>query len=393
MKKFLFSFLSIFLLLSIDSFASLSHRSEAEILSVNSQAIDLQYQKFVKKASYDQTGAELISSEGDKFSVSDWKLKYTNGIYSQFEASTWANFRNVNSETQTSSAVNSGLESIGLGVKYLFFSKIKFKNALGLRFKKAMYTNMHYDNANPPPSDKVALGDDGLEMGVDYLITYFDKFFKYDFKLGYNKPANLSSELIFNAGAVYSFTYTFLSAGIGGIHSLNNDPYTDTPSLKPVISSGTSRLFNSINREKNFLYAGAEYAVGDFILGLKGESIFSGKSTDKGETISLNIRWEKNEIAQTSNGEVSHAGSENYFAEGFVEKVSKSGNMVKINIGSEKGLALGVHVDVFNINDDSRSHPMATGTVIKIGPTWSIVTINKRYKELPIQTAFLVKAF
>lgn len=389
MKKFLLSFLGSFLLLPADSFAALRYRSGTEVMTENSEAVEFQYQTFTRKLSYDEEGVELIPAEGESFSVDDWTVKYTRGIFSEFETSFLTKFRTVKSEAPNSNATNSGLESIGLEGKYVFLSDRKFKNAFELHFKKAMYTNLLYDIANPPPFDKVSLGDDGLEIGVDYLVTYFAKYWKYDFKFGYNKPSSqLSSELVYNAEAVYSLTKFFLLTGIGGIHSLKTDPYTDTPILKPLIGSGNSRLFNSINREKMYLYAGAQYAIGDFIIGLKGETILSGRSTDKGNTISLNVRWEKNEIPSTP-----QFVKQNYFAEGFVEKVSTSGNMVKINIGFVDKLDRGNNVDIFDINNYARGRPIATGTIIEVGPKWSIVKIDKRFNQSPIKVAYLIKAY
>ena len=396
MKKFWLSFTGSLLLLTVDSFAALQYRSEAEIMSEDSKAFEFQYSSFSKKTSYDQNGTELVSSSGDSFSVTDAIFKYSKGILPEVEGSVLANLRTVKSASVISSASNSGLESIGFEAKYLFGSSKRYNDTFGLHFKKAMFKNNRYDISSPPPVDKVPLGDDGLEYGADYLLTYFDKYCKYSFKFGYNNPsASLSSEIVYNAEAIFSFSKLSLLAGIGGITSLKNDQYTAKPLQKPMIDSGNERLFNSINREKKYLYAGFQFNIYNFSIGLKGESVFSGKYTDAGNTISFNIRWEEDknlpELLPTESSK--GLNQKNYLAEGFVETVSKSGLNIKINIGTENQIVDGMNVDIFNINDYKRGHPMATGTVIETSAKWSIVKITKKFNQLSVKIAYLVKVY
>jgi len=393
MRHLLFFLSLCFLLLSEESKAVITYRTGTEVLPKNTQAVQLQLNSFSKKSTYDESGTELLLSDGDSFTENDKLLKYSRGIYSNIETSFLINFRSVKSESQISNAANSGFESIGLEGKMQYYKSKKINSAFGLHFKKMMFTNTKYSISNPPPSDKVALGDDGLEIGADLFLTYYDKYFNYDFKMGFNKPSSsLSSELLFNAEGIYRLKDLFLFSGIGGIYSLKNDSFSDSPNQKPIISSGNGRRYNSINREKKFLYLGAHYAIDNFIIGLKGETIFSGRSTDRGETISFYLRWEMNDKNIVQNKEEISEDSIDYFAEGFVEKVSTSGNMIKINIGSDKKLALGTNIDVFNIDNYSLKRPIASGTVIEISSKTCIVKITKRLSKTPIQIAFLVRA-
>jgi len=406
MKTLFFSFLGSSLLLSATSSAALQHRSATDILSLNSKAFEFQNQNFFKNSSYDDAGSKVTVAEGEDFSVSDMTLKYSQGFYPKFEGTFLGTFRKVKSESTTSNATKSGPESVGFEGKYLFLNKKIVKSAAGLHVKKALYSNTRYDASTTPPANEVVLGDDGPEYGLDYLATYYDKYFKYDAKLGYNKPSSsLSSEILYNAEAVYSFKNYFILAGIGGIYSLKTDPHSDSPSLKPSISRGNSYLFNSTNREKSYLYAGTQYAFGNFIIGIKAETILSGRSTDKGSTISFNFRWENNvtktdvrpqpqSIRQKSQQEnLPLEFTEKHFAEGFVAKISNTGNLIRINIGSDQRLELGTRIGIFNINDYARGIPIATGRVMEIGNNWSIMRINNRLDQSTIEVGYLARAY
>lgn len=370
------------------------YRSETELLSEGSKAIEMQGKIFSKSTSFDETGSELAQVDGDNFSVNDWTLKYSQGIFLDIEASLLVRMRSVKSETSTSSASQSGLESFGIEGKYLFFATRHFKHALGLRFKKTNYTNLRYPSPEIPPSTEVVLGDDGNEMGADYLVTYFDKYLKYDFKIGHNKPAkDLSSEIPYKIEIIYDMEKTSFLTGLSGIYSLKNDTYTDQPLSKPAISTGNSRLFNSINREQNSLFAGVQYAIGNFVIGLKGESVLSGSSTDKGHTIAFNIRWEDNLPIPKVIASTQKIFKSDYFAEGFVEDISSSQKTVKINIGADNRLVIGTNVDVFSIHDYSKGREIANGVVVKIGPNWAIITIDKNLNQSSIHEGDLVRAY
>lgn len=359
----------------------------------NSQAVELQGHFFKKSSAYDQEGVELVQAEGNTFSMNDWVLKYSRGYFKNFEGTILTKYRNIKSETGIANTSNSGIESIGGEGKYQFYNYNKFYHVLSVHFKKSMFTNTLYQSPDVPAADQLALGDDGQEIGADYLLTYYDKYSNYDFKFGYNKPSqNLSSELNYKIEGVYKLTDLFFIAGLGGIFSQKNDPYTDNPSGKPAISSGESSLFNSINREKNYLYAGIQYALGDYIVGLNAETVYSGRSTDKGTTISLNLRWEKNvtppKIVRVVQEDFQSAPS--YFTEGTVLKLSKSGNLVKISIGSNKQIIKGTSVHVFS---PTSTEPLGAGVVIETGPDWSIVKFSSRSKQSPIEIGYIAKAY
>lgn len=129
-------------------------------------------------------------------------------------------------------------------------------------------------------------------------------------------------------------------------------------------------------------------------MGLKGETIINGKYTDKGNALSLNIRWEKNItpsiIVRTS--EIFQKFP-TYFSEGSIEKVSQSGKMIRINTGLKNGLAVGTSIHVYSLGEGLKGDPIASGKIIEIGSNWSIVKIIDKTDQKPMEVGFLVKAF
>jgi hypothetical protein len=399
MNKTTLTILVSFLLLNTSTFASIQHRSGTEIMHEDTYALELQNQTFTRTSSYDQSGVTLPQDAGETFVVNDWILKYTKGLDSKLEASFFTNYRGVNYNSTLTNANNYGFEKIGFEGKDVFTVSNNYKMAIGIHFHKSLYTSIRAQNLATPLVDQQALGDDGFGYGLDYFATYFSSHnLKYDFKLGYNKPSNnLSSELPYNSEAIYSFKKLFLLTGFGGIISLKNDPYTGSPTLKPASSSGNSRLFNSINREKQYLYAGAQYTMGNCMLGIKGESVVSGKYTDKGNTISISLRWEDNEVLENTPVpkivEATPDRIQDYFAEGIVTKVATSGNMIRINIGADRRIAVGIRVDIFHLTDYANEHPLATGTVIEVGPQWAFVKLDNTANRATLHVDYPVRVY
>ena len=387
----IYVFLLSIALLPQSILASIDYKSGADLLNAGEDAIKIETNFFTRSSSFDQEGNEVVATPGDSYKVNDLTFKYLVGFSKSYELTTALNLRKINSQSSSTSGSVTGPESFSLAGKYLLYQGRMFKTALGLHFKKALFSNSLYDLSNPAPSDKVALGDDGLEMGVDTFASYNDKYFKYDFQFGYNKPSSsLSSELNYKALAILKMKKWFLTAGLGGIVSLKSDTYSTTPALKPAIESGPSSLFNSINREKSSLYAGIHYSYHNYLWGLNLESIISGKSTDKGQTISLNLLYEKGYESQS---DLSDVDIPDYFADGYVSSYAKSGNMLRINIGSNQHLSAGTKIDIFSIHDYNLHSPLASGYVFEVSSEYSIVKIVTRFKSSGFEVGNLVRAY
>lgn len=392
MSKFLISFL----LLLVSSYffsaqAAAVHRGGAELLNAKAYSVQIDASVFSMTGHYDDEGVEVSKLDGSSYRLIDTDLKISYGLSSNLETSLMAKLRNVNSSDGTIAASNTGPESVGVEAKYAFESINLLRYAIGLRYRQTLYTNTRYATSQIPPADEVILGDDGSEYGVDFYATYLSNPWKLDLKVGYNSPPNdLSSEVVYKAEALYKFTRLSLLAGIEGIHSLKRDQYTNEPTLKPLMSKGQSYLFNSLNREMTAPYIGVNYAFDKFLFGLKGQSVISGKSTDKGNIILAGLSW--NSIGVTSES-VKIDSFKEYHIDGSVLKVSARGNFIKIDQGLSTDVEKGAKFDIYQTDYFGGNVLVASGVAFEVGSDWAVIKLTKKYKEIEIKPGFAARGY
>lgn len=145
------------------------------------------------------------------------------------------------------------------------------------------------------------------------------------------RPDNLSAELNYKLEAVYRFKKFALLGGVEGIYSLKSDEFTDVPASKALQSTGGTKLFNSVNRQKVAPYLGAHYSFDKFIMAVKGQTVMSGISTDKGNSMTLSIGWNSDGVTPES---VKIDSFKEYHVDGSVLKVSARSNFVRIDQGA-----------------------------------------------------------
>lgn len=390
MSKFLISFflLSFF---AFNSFAMAPNRGGAELLNPKAYSVLIEASVFSMDGHYDNTGAEIPKTEGSAFRMIDTDLKLSYGISSNLETSLLGKMRSVSSNDGTNTNDNSGPESLGIEAKYAFDPINNLRYALGLRYRQTLYTNTVYTSAQIPPSNTIILGDDGSEYGMNLYATYLANPWKFNFVLGYNSPPNdLSSEIIFKAEAVYKWTRLSLLAGIDGIHSLKRDQYTDDPISKPLMARGATYLFNSLNREMTAPYLGGHYAFDKFLLGLKAQTIVSGKSTDKGNTLLASLTWNSEGVTPKS---VKIGSFKEYHIDGSVLKVSARGNFIKIDQGLSTDVEKGLKFDIYQTDYFGGNELVASGVVYQVGSDWAVIKILKKYKEIEIKPGFAARGY
>ena len=390
MSKFLIPFLLVLAFISNIQAAAV-HRGGAELLNAKAYSIHFDTSFFSMSSHFGDDGVLIPKFEGSSYRLVDTDFKISYGLSSNIETSLFAKLRYVSSSDGVAKVSKTGPESFGVLAKYSFPTMDQLQYAVGLRYRQTLYTNGRYTTAQLPPPDEIILGDDGSEYGVDFYATYLSSPWKLDVKLGYNSPPNdLSSEIVYEAFALYKFTKLGLLAGIDGIYSLKRDQFTDSPALKPLMSHGQSSLFNSLNREKIAPYIGFNYALDKMLLTIKGQSIISGKSTDKGNLIIAGLSW--NSVGVTAESIKIDAFKE-YHIDGSVLKVSARGNYIKIDQGLSTDVEKGAKFDIYQTDYFGGNVLVGSGVVFEVGADWAVVKLLKKYKDIEIKPGFAARGY
>ncbi len=373
------------------AFGAARHRGGAEFLNPSAYAINASVMTFQTTALYDVDGVETEMAEGNEYTLLEADFSLTYGISKNFEATGFGRFRSVSSTNNGVSASNSGPESLGVELKYGFEPVGAVRYAIGAHYRQTLYSNGTYDATVQLPTEEIILGDAGSEYGVDLYATYLGRSWKMDFKLGYSSPANdLSEEINYKLEGMYNFGSLAFLAGLEGISSLKKDQFGETPILKPVQAKGASNLFHSINREKIAPYIGAHYAFDKLLVGVKGQTVISGTSTDKGNSILLSIGWGSGGVTPES---VKVDSFKEYHIDGSVLKVSARGNFLRIDQGLSTDVEKGMKFDIYQTDYFGGNVLVASGIVYEVGADWSIIKLVKRYKETEIKPGFAARGF
>lgn len=386
-------FLSGVLVLSLSApvMAAGVHRGGAELLNPSAYSINANASMFKTSAFYDYEGVETELADGNEYSLMDVDLSVSYAVSKSFEISAMGRFRQVSSTVGETTNENSGPESLGVEAKYGFGPSGNLRYAIGLHYRQTLYTNGNYENATQIPADELVLGDSGSEYGGDLYLTYLGTPWKWDAKIGYSSPANnLSDEVNYKLEGMYRFTKLGVLAGVEGIYSLKNDEFTETPTLKAPQATGGSNLFNSINREKVAPYVGLNYSFDKFIMAVKGQTVMSGTSTDKGNTISLNIGWSSDGITPES---VKVDSFKEYQVDGSVLKISARSNFIRIDQGLSTDVEKGMKFDIYQTDYFGGNVLVASGIVYEVGADWSIIKLVKKYKDIEIKPGFAARGY
>lgn len=378
-------------LCSTNAFALAVHRGGAELLNPKAYSIMTSAMVFQTSALYDSEGTEVALNDGDEYRLIDVDLGVTYGISKSLEATVMGRFRSVTSTLNGVTATNNGAESLGILAKYAFDPVGSMRYAIGVHYRQTLYSNSTYDSTVQAPTEEVILGDAGSEYGVNLYMTYLGAPWKWDVMIGYNNPANDNSEeVVYQLEGMYRFTKMGLFAGLEGIYSLKKDQFTDTPILKPVQSKGASNLFYSINREKMAPYIGLNYAFEKVLFSLKGQTVISGRSTDKGSSALASLTWSSGGVTPES---VKVESFKEYHVDGSVLKVSARGNFIRIDQGLSTDVEKGMKFDIYQTDYFGGNVLVASGLVYEVGADWSIIKLVKKYKEIEIKPGFAARGY
>jgi hypothetical protein len=383
--------LSLLVSSATPAMAAATKRGGAELLNPKAYAISTSFTSFQTSSYFDVEGSEIELPEGYAYKLSDIDFGVSYGFSKTFEISAIGKFRMVSSTMNDFETKKSGLESVSAVVKYGFPPSGAAHYALAAHYGQTLYSNASYDDTLQLPADELILGDAGSEYGVDLLWTYSGKPLKWDGKLGYNSPANnLSAEIVYKLETMYQFTELNLFAGVEGIHSLKKDEFTEDPTLKPVQSTGSTLLFNSVNREKIAPYIGANYGFDKVLITLKGQTVMKGKYTDKGNSLFLGLTWNTSGVTSE---EIKINSFKEYQVDGSVLKISARGNFLRIDQGLSTDVEKGMRFDIYQTDYFGGNVLVASGIVYEVGTDWSVIKLLKKYKDIQIKPGFAARGY
>ncbi|NOT78005.1 MAG: hypothetical protein HOP07_03260 [Bacteriovoracaceae bacterium] len=372
-------------------FSATPHRGSAELLNPEAYSINASTTLYQSSALIDNDGVETAYPEGSAYRIIDADLTFRYGFSKKLELGFTGRFRSVSSMLNDETSESSGPESLGLEIKYSFPKVKNMTYAIGAHYRQTLYANGLFDSAVLIPSDTLILGDSGSEYGVDLFMTNNLKPWKWDLKLGYNSPANdLSSEIDYRAEIIYLFSSVNLFMGVEGIVSLNRDQYTDDPALKPVQATGSTRLFNSLNRQKLAPFGGVNFSLNKLTFTLKGQSVMAGRSTDKGQSISLGLSWNSTGVTDES---IKIDSFKEYIVDGSVLKVSARGNFIRVDQGLSTDVEKGMKFDIYQTDYFGGNVLVGSGIVFDVGVDWSVIKLTKRYNQIVIKPGFAARGY
>lgn len=367
------------------------HRGGAELLNPNAFSINTSASIFNTSAFYNTEGVEEELAEGNGYELIDVDLAISYGVSKNLEFTGMSRFRQVTSTLGEDITKNSGPESLGLEAKYAFARIGNLRYAIGVHYRQTLYTNENYIDTTTIPDDEIVLGDSGSEYGADLYMTYAELPWKLDGKIGYSSPANnLSAEINYKLEAMYRFNKFGVLGGVEGIYSLKDDEFTEEPGKKAIQTTGGTKLFNSINRERIAPYIGANYSFDKFIMAVKGQSVISGTSTDKGNTILMTIGWNSDGVTPES---VKVDSFKEYLVDGSVLKVSARSNFIRIDQGLSTDVEKGMKFDIYQTDYFGGNVLVGSGIVYEIGADWSVIKLVKKYKEIQIKPGFAARGY
>lgn len=366
-------------------------KGHAELLNPKAYSMGLSTTIFQTTSYYDIDSVERAMAEDSSYRQIDLDFKLSYGLSKNFEVTGFGKLRSVSSTLNTVTASNTSGESLGLEAKYAFESIGYTKYALGLFYLQTLYTNATYDSSIQVPNDEIVLGDSGSEYGINFYLTHNPRPLKWNVSLGYASPGNnLSQEIRYQFECKYELSSVFLFAGIEGIFSLKKDQFSETPNLKPLQSKGASNLYNSINRQKNVPYLGLNYPFEKVILSLKGSTVLSGTSTDKGNSIQIGLDFSTEGITADS---VKIESFKEYIVDGSILKVSARGNFIKIDQGLSTDVEKGMKFDIYQTDYFGGNVLVASGIVYEIGADWSVIKLTKKFNEIVIKPGFAARGY
>lgn len=368
-----FFFLCIFL--SSGLYAQTSYVAPTAILGKKGTQLGISGDFFNSSSRIDPDGEKVDFEDGDSFSRIQGEVSGFYGLTENLQIGGGARFRQnaskVNDETDTAT----GIESTFASFIYAFKPVDRLQYALEGSFRFRTFTN---DEGDDNSEGNLILGDDGNEYSVGLGVTYASKTNNFlSGRAGYRSPGtDLSTEIYWQVEGALAWKYVALIAGVNGIASLKNSPFEDDRENQPNFNSGSTALYNSINREMIAPYAGINFALAkDWRVEFRGSQVVSGKSTDLGTVFGVSLIRRVDDKKGTRPDKV----FKEYDFEASVTKLSPKKGYVVIDKGLSEDLQKGMKIDFYEFDYVGGNILLARGIIIRSNAESSIVKITHLY--------------
>ncbi len=335
--------------------------------------------------------------ENEGYFRTDLLLDFKYGFTSQLQTSIGANFRLVQAsgtfDNEEKKLSASGLESIIVQLKYSFPMVNQLQYSFEVNYRNATYDNEYFEVSEVqevPEATAIGEGSTELSAGGGFTFMTEDQNFFSGRVLYRNPGEKLSSEIYSEIEVAFAWQYFTMLFGVENVYSLNQDAFSDDPEEKPQLSRASSPEFNSINRSWTAPYLGINIGIGSmWRVEFKTLSRISGNSTVLGNEFLLNLVRRK---SSSNNFKQFDAEFKEYQYEGTITKVSKSKRAVSVDMGLETGVDKGSKVDFYFFDYLEGNQLIASGYVVKVGASKSIVKITKKFSKQKLKPGVIARA-
>jgi hypothetical protein len=370
------------------------YRPWAEVLEAKGMEIVLAGDYFYSISRRDDDGGTNLFVEGEGFSRAQFEASVIYGVSRKLMLACGGRYRQNYSDTllddKSILATNSsGLESVFLDTQYQFSIPQKWK--LGLRGKVgyALFSNQ---DLNPPyRDDALILGDDGVNLLAEAnLSKQQNKRLFLSLKIGFQMPGrNLSREILYGAEASYVLKRYAFRAGMLGVESLQTDGYSADPQNKPTLPTGSTHLYNSINRSYYLPFGGINYQINSrWRLEVEYAHQFGKISTDSGHQGMLKLVWR--DYGKTDR-KLAFEKFKEYRVEATVTRVSPRGRFLRIDKGISDDFHKGMNVDIYYFDYLGANELVAQGEIYQVAAENAIVKVKKMLRRKKIKVGFVVR--
>jgi hypothetical protein len=394
-KPFLALIFLIFL--AVEAQAASRHNmfySDSYTLDEKAYDFRLRFSQWTSRARYDVDGVEETLPSGDGFQKRDFDFVSLYGMSKMVTIGIGGRWRQNISQSTEQDLSSSGLESLFGTINYQFKPPSKrWRFSISGEFRQTLYTNPTYDPGTQIPEEEtLVLGDSGTEYKATAHLTYENTVNHYlYFWGGYVQPPNeLSAEIEYGVESVYPYRQWMFSFGVKGIYSLSFDEFESDPTAKKQQQTGSTNLFNSINRSNiaPFITIGRGFRNWNLIF--EGIQVTDGFSTDEGFEFGVNLNMR---LPGKSKKQAKVNKFKEYLVEASVVKVSPRGKFFKIDKGLAHDIEKGMSFDIFKADYFGGNILVASGVVFEIGGEWAIIRLNQIYRKMEIRPGFVARGY